>query len=288
MRPTSSCGTVVGLIGATLVLIPLVATPARAREAEAAQRTAAPVDSTAAAVGDSQRQAKALLQGMARYLADLPEFSVKFRDGYDVVQPSGQKIEFGESRSVALARPDRLRVEEISSDGTRDVAIFDGSHISTLDADAAVFAQVPQPGSVDDSIAYFVRSLRMRMPLALLLSTQLPQVLERRTTTVDYVERTEILGVPAHHVAGQTEQVDFQFWIKEGDRPLPLRVVITYRDAPGQPQFWASFLDWNTAPDFPPETFRFTPPPDARQIAFAVQVRPAGSPPAAAGRGTQP
>lgn len=211
---------------------------------------------------------------MTRYLAGLNSFSFAVRDGYDVVQSTGQKIEFGESRRVTVSRPDRLRIEEVSSDGTRDLAIFDGRNISVLNADRGVFAQAPQAGNLDDAIAYYVRNLRMRMPLALLLTTRLPEALTGRVKVIDYVERTEILGRPAHHIAGRAENVDFQFWIEEGARPLPLRVVITYVNSPGQPQFWANFADWNTSPDPAKDTFEFAPPPGARQIAFAVQVRP--------------
>ena len=66
--------------------------------------------------------------------------------------------------------------------------------------------------------------------------------------------------------------MDLQIWIADGDRPLPLRIVLTYVDEPGQPQFRAQFLDWKTEPPGATDAFRFTPPPAARKIAFAVQV----------------
>ena len=230
-------------------------------------------EAAAPATTESQREAAALLKGMADYLAGLKSFSVTFRAGYDVVQSTGQKIEFGETRRVALSRPDRLTMEEVASDGKRDRVVFDGRRVSVLDADNDVYAQVPQPGTIDDSLAYFVRDLRMRMPLALLLTTRLPDVVARSVTTIDYVESTEILGVATHHVAGRTDNVDFQFWIRDGKSPLPLRVVITYTHSPGEPQFWANFADWNTSPQFPDAAFEFKPPTGAKQIPFAVQVR---------------
>jgi hypothetical protein len=228
---------------------------------------------------ESQRRAQALLDRMTRHLASLGSFSVRFRDGYDVVQPGGQKIEFGETRRVTVARPDRLRVEEVASDGQHDVAIFDGKNISVFDSDAGVYAQAAQPGGVDQALVYYVRSLRLRMPLALLLTRNLPDVLTGRIRSIDYVENTDILGVPAHHIAGRGETVDFQFWIRDGAEPVPLRVVITYRNAEGQPQFWANLSDWNAKPEISATTFAFTPPRGARKIPFAVQVR--GSPPPA-------
>jgi hypothetical protein len=112
----------------------------------------------------------------------------------------------------------------------------------------------------------------MRMPLARLLTTRLPTEWPKRVKTVDYVESVDIAGVRTHHVAGRTDAVDFQYWIKDGPSPLPLRVVLTYSGEPGQPQFWANFSDWNTSPRLPETTFQFTPPAGARQIAFATQV----------------
>ena len=239
---------------------------------------------------ESQQEATAIFEGMSGYLAGLQSFSVAYRSGYDVVQSSGQKIEFGETRRLVLARPDRLRMEEVSSDGTRDLVIFDGRNISVLNADQGVFAQVPQPGSLDDALGYFVRDLKMRMPLALMLTTRFPEVLATRISTIDYVEHTEILGIPTHHIAGRGENVDFQFWIREGERPLPLRVVLSYRDSPGHPQYWANFADWDTSPTLAENAFVFAPPADARQIPFAVQFRrpEATQPPPAANGGSQP
>ena len=251
----------------------LLAGPALGDAATVAAPAAMPAATVAAAAPtESQREGAEILKGMADYLAGLQAFTFTFRSGYDVVQPTGQKIEFGETRRVAMDRPNRLRVEEVASDGTRDLAIFDGRTVTVLKADSSVFAQAPQPGTVDDALVYLVRDLKMRMPLAQLMTTRLPVELPKRVKSIDYVESTDIYGVPADHIAGRTDSVDFQFWVTEGDHPLPLRVVITYLHAPGEPQYWANFTDWNATPKFRKDEFQFTPPKDARQIPFAVQI----------------
>ena len=123
-------------------------------------------------------------------------FSVSVRGGYDAVQESGQKIEFGETRKVTLSRPDRLRVEGERSDGTKTLTVFDGKEIVLIDWTSNVYATAPQPGGVDDSIVHFVRDLGMRLPLAVLLVSQLPAELKDRVRSVDYVEKTNIYGAP--------------------------------------------------------------------------------------------
>ena len=87
-----------------------------------------------------------------------------------------------------MARPNKLRVELVKSDGAHDVIVFDGKDMSVLDAGTGVFSQAPQPGSLDDAIVYFIRELGMRLPLAALLTTRLPDELSKRITRVDYVE----------------------------------------------------------------------------------------------------
>jgi hypothetical protein len=255
----------------------LVACPVLAADAPpkpAAPQAAAP----AAAKTDSQREAEKLLKSMADYLAGLTNITCTSSNSYETVQANGQKIEFGETRRISLSRPYHLRIEEVSSDGSADLALFDGKQITVLSADDNVYAQAPQPPSLEDALVYFVRDLRMRMPLALLLSTHVRTELPAMVKEIDYVETTTIGGKSAHHLAGRSDSVDFQLWIAAGTNPYPMRVVITYKLAPAQPRFAADISNWNAAPKFLSTTFRFSPATDAKKIPFAVQVLP---PPAA-------
>jgi hypothetical protein len=221
---------------------------------------------------ESQKLAGDLLTKMAKYLAGLPGFEVSLISSYDALQASGQTIEFSDVRALAVARPDRMRVEQVRSDGAEDLVVFDGKTISVFNGEAGVYSQAPQPGSLDDAIVYFVRDLGMQLPAAAMLTTRFPAEIEKRLKTVDYVEYTELLPVPAHHIAGRTAAVDFQVWIADGDRPLPLRIVLTYPNEPGRPQFRAQFLEWKPQAPTDAGLFNFSPPQGARQIAFAVQV----------------
>src|SRR5512143_386269 len=111
-----------------LIAAVLLATPAVGADV-AATGAAATAQGNAAlpATTESQREAAAILKRMAEYLAGLQSFTCTSRAGYDVLQATGQKIEFGETRQITMARPNRLRVEEVASDGVRDLALFDAS-----------------------------------------------------------------------------------------------------------------------------------------------------------------
>ncbi|MGR8979264.1 MAG: DUF2092 domain-containing protein [Gammaproteobacteria bacterium] len=216
--------------------------------------------------------AKDILMRMAEFLAKAPRFSVTLRENYDVVQQSGQKFEFGETRQITVSRPNGLSVEVEQSDGEKHRVFYDGKEITIFNPTQNVYAQISKPGGIDAAVMYFLRDLKMRLPLAMLLVSRFPDELERRTRALEYVERTEIHGAPAHHLAGRTETVDYQVWIAEGAKPLPLRVVLTYKNEEGQPQFRAQFSDWNLAPEIQDSQFAFTPPEGARKIAFLAEL----------------
>jgi hypothetical protein len=226
----------------------------------------------AAAVTESQAQASAILMRMAEFLGGAQRFSVSVRGGYDAVQKSGQKIEFGEMRQVTLNRPDRLRVEGERSDGAKMLTVFTGKEIVLIDAAANVYATEPQTGGLDETIVHFVRDLGMRLPLALLLVSRLPTELKDRVRSVDYVEKTTIRGTASHHLAARGDTVDFQVWVADGDQPLPQRVVITYKKVKGEPQFRADLSEWNLAPAITDSTFLAKPPDGAQKVAFAAQL----------------
>ena len=175
----------------------------------------------------SQAQARAILTKMAEFLGGTPSFRVGVRSGYDAVQPSGQKIEFGEYRTVTLSRPDRMRVESERSDGAKTIVVLTGKEIVLVDLASKVYATAPQPGTLDESIVYFVKDLGMRLPLAALLLNGLPEELQARVRSVDYVEKTSIYGAASYHLAARTDTVDFQVWVAEGDKPLLQRIVLT-------------------------------------------------------------
>ncbi len=227
-------------------------------------------------------QAKALLMRMAEYLAKAQAFSVTVDASYDVVQGSGQKIEFGEVRRVLLNRPDDLRIDVEKRDGLKTQIFFDGKDLTLFNPGENVFARLTRPGSVDEILYYFVKDLQTPIPLSLLLVTALPQEMEKRVTDIAVVGHETLAGKPTEHLAARTDDLDFQVWMATGDEPVPLRIVLTYKHAAGQPQFSAMLSDWNFHPQIDPAAFVFVPSAGAESVAFMV---PAPNSPGRAGSG---
>lgn len=228
---------------------------------------------TSAVNPEIEEQAMAVLKRMAEFLTQAQRFSVTVDTGFDVVQDSGQKIEFGETRQIVLRRPDHVRIEATKRNGSKSGMFFDGTDLAAFNTKENVYATVARPGTVDEAIAYFLNDLDMRLPLAELLSSHLAKTLSEHVRAAAYVEPSQIAGVPCDHLALRGDQADLQLWVAQGNQPLPRRLVITYTREDGRPQFWAQFSEWNLAPEVPDALFVFTPPAGAAKIAFALQQR---------------
>lgn len=237
----------------------------------------------AATAAEPEPDARATLMKMAEFLAKAPAFSVTVRSGYDAIQADGQRIEFGEQRRILLQRPDRVRVETERSDGDQGLLLFDGKGLTAYKAAENVYARVEKPGTVDDAVVYLVRDLQMIVPLARMFLTTFPQDLEKQLAEVSYVEENSLFDVPTDHLAARSEDVDLQVWVTRGDQPLPRRVILTYKNAQGQPQFRADLSEWKLAPKIDDDTFSFSPPAGAEQVPFLAPVRRMNSLPAQKG-----
>jgi len=244
-------------------------------------RAADPTPAPEASAQD--RAARVLLLGMADFIARAPSVSVTMRSGYDAIQADGQRVEFGERRRILMQRPDKMRVDVERSDGERGTVVFDGRRITAFNARENVYARVEKPGTLDQALVYMVRDLRATLPLARMFTTGFPVDLDRRVTSVRFVEECSLFDVPTDHVAVRFAEVDMQLWIARGPEPLPRRVVITYKNAPGEPQFRADLYEWSVPAKPDAAAFAFVPPAGAEQIMYLAPRPPKDVPAAPSG-----
>ena len=64
------------------------------------------------------------------------------------------------------------------------------------------------------------------------------------------------------------EVIDWQIWIEDGPRPVPRKLLITYKEEPGSPQYVARLSDWDFQPCLSDHYFRFQPPKGSDEIEF--------------------
>ncbi len=213
-------------------------------------------------------QAEELLGHMAAFLNNLNQFTFRADTSEDRLLSSGQKLQFAQTVSVAVQRPDRFRID-IRGDLYNQQLFFDGEVITLLDTDRNYYGTLKAPSTIESALDHGIESFGLHAPLADFIRrneafVDLPPYIE----SAFYVGLHEVGGVLCHHLAFRQDDVDWQIWIENSDTPVPRKIIVTQKHVTGAPQFSALISDWTLAPNLPDNHFTFEPPQDAKKIQF--------------------
>jgi hypothetical protein len=213
-----------------------------------------------------------ILARMTDFIAAAPAFTLASDTGHEVLQENGHVLEFGSQLTLAIQRPSRAIGRFDSRNGDSSLTVLDGEAIWVYSANENIYDTTRQPGDIDLSLEFLAKQLGVPRQLRDFFSKDLTASLGSAVQSGYYVGESIIAGVLCDHLALRGEKEDVQVWIARGDEPVPRRIVITYRQIEGQPQFWAEFTDWNFSPELSDATFTFTPPGDAKRIRFFLDT----------------
>ena len=212
-------------------------------------------------------EAKKMLKAMSDFLGAQKTLSVGFDTVFEVVTPTDQKLGLASSGTVTLARPDKIRVAR--SGGFADFEIlYDGKMLTFLGKNANLYTQVAAPGTVDQLIDTLQDKYKRPLPGADLLMTNSYDELMQDVYDSKDLGSGVINGVECDTLAFRKNDVDWQIWIAQGERPYPCRFVITSKLANEDPQYTIQFRDWKFGNDVAVDDFAFKNPSNAKQVAL--------------------
>ena len=211
------------------------------------------------------KEALEILKEATDYLSGLEQFHLKGDKTEDVVQESGQKLQFSSSFEVSLKRPDRIFNSRMDDDGIMHRFWYDGKTATMYDEGKKVYGQIRVPETIDDMLDYLETVMKFPFPLADLFYNDLSHLsdspLSGKFVDVSYLE-----GIACDHLAFRSASVDWQFWVDRGEKPLFRKIVITYKELPGTPQLSARLSEWNIQPSLSDTLFQFSVPEGAQRI----------------------
>ena len=144
--------------------------------------------------------------------------------------------------------------------------IFDGKTLTVLHKDANIYAQADVPGTLDHLVDELRDKFHKPVPGAdLLMSNIYDQLMPNVTDTKDLGSGV-IGGTECDHFAFRTQDVDWQIWIAQGDRPYPCRYVITSKQVDQGPQYSVQVRDWKTGSEVAADSFAFANTTNAKKI----------------------
>lgn len=211
-----------------------------------------------------------LLRRSCSTIAEAGEFSFHADITYDEVLHTGQKVQYSGMLEAALKRPDRIKTE-YRGDRNQSAVWYDGSSFTLLDPAMNLFARAPAPGDIDALLDLTVTELGFNLPLSDLFYSDPYTGLLEEVSGAFYAGLDRVDGKTCHHLAFTQEDIDWQVWVEDGDRPVPRKLIITYKNLPGSPQYTAVIRDWNFAPGLADGDFSFEPPEGAERIEFLTE-----------------
>ena len=210
-----------------------------------------------------------LLRQMSEELKKAGAFRFHAEISFDDVLVSGQKVQYAGAVDVTVRRPDGIIVD-YRDDLSAKRFWYDGEAGTLLDVVHEKYSRTDLPGDIDAAVDRLQERYGLALPLADLISSDHFEVLEQRALAWGYIGVHDVEGTPAHHVAIVGEDADLQLWIQVGGSPLPLKLVVTYKNVPMAPQYQAVLMDWELGARVSADGFVPSLPAGAQEVEFLV------------------
>lgn len=213
------------------------------------------------------KDALALLKSSTDFLGAQKQYTVVTENVLEVVLENGQKIQFDNTSSLALKRPNMLKAERVG-DLVNQQMFYNGKTFTLFNPSAGVYATEAMPATLDAMLDKASKDFDLVAPASDLIYSNAFDRLTESATSGFIVGKAMIDGTLCTHLAFRSQGTDWQIWITDGGKPLPLKFVVTSTDVEGAPQFEVRLKKWNLAPNLADSVFEFKALANSQKINF--------------------
>jgi len=236
--------------------------------AKAEQQPAAQPDNPAAPPAPIiEQHALDRLKQMSEKLASTKAFTFHANSFIEVPAVTGQFLTFFTDSDVALQRPNKLRAD-VSGDVPSFQLYFDGANFSAFDPYKNLHSVSDPLATIDEMLNYVTTKAHINFPSADFMYSDPYAVMTKNLTHAIVVGPSRVNGVPCEHFAYMEPSLNWEIWIENGPRALPLRLAMTYKQVPNFPRFMVEYKDWKLNPKLKADLFVFKAPAKSRLIEF--------------------
>jgi hypothetical protein len=210
-------------------------------------------------------EAAAALQQMGKTLLN-KEVSFKAQTIRVYQDAHGQPLHIFHTMKVVARRPDRLAVNVTGDDGSTKL-LYDGKTLSVLAIDKNKYATLAAQGGIPAVLDELMNKVGHDFPLADFFSDAPDKAFLSGVTAGWQVGTVTVDGAECRHLFfSQQGGIELELWLDKTEQALPRRLIVTYRMLPGQPNFLASFSDWDFKGQPADSEFVFQPPQGATKV----------------------
>jgi hypothetical protein len=208
-----------------------------------------------------------MVRAVADRLRAVQSFRMRVADTLDEVEDNGQKLQYSHVREVIVHRPDRIWAQT-RGDLVNRTLWKDGRSVTLFDPEQLIYARIDDPGTNEQMMDVLLDEYGFSTPMADLLSDDVHGAFTEGATSARYLGEHLVGEELCHHLAFDHPDVDWQLWLSTGDAPELRKLVITYADDPGAPQYSMSVLLFEPLDedDVPDSLFVAQIPEEAHEI----------------------
>ena len=208
-----------------------------------------------------------ILKRMTDYLGSLKQFSLQAQNSLEDILPTGHRVDLDISADVIVSRPNKLRSER-KGDLVNQIFYYDGKDLVLYNPTFNVYAAETVPDTFEGLFKYMYESLGFAVPVSDLIYSDAYPLLMQDVHYAAVLDKTYIGGIKCDHLLFSRPGVDFQIWVSEGPKPLPLKYVVTDTATSGHLSISTLMTDWDVEPGVADDQFIFVPPKGVQAINF--------------------
>ena len=213
-------------------------------------------------------RARQVLQQAGDFMRSAQSFTFAMETSREIVMDTGQKIQYSGMHEMAVRKPDGVKV--LSQGDLGDFALwYNGDSITIHNSEQNIYCSQESPDSIDAAFDGLAKEEGITPPMVSLLYSDPMELLMENVSSGFYVGKNAVRGVPSHHLAFTSEDMDTQIWVAAGLAPVILKAVFTNKAEKGAPQFTAYLSDWDLSPHLPDGLFKSILPKSALFCDFS-------------------
>lgn len=206
-----------------------------------------------------------LIDRMTDVIGDMESCSFKLQIGRDTTTAEWGTWKRFTDCEVYMSGPDKLLVKYFNDRGHKQI-MYNGEQVAYYFREEHNYGVIPAPATTIQMIDSVNKAYHIDFPAADFFYPTFTDDLLANSETLRYLGRSTLNGQECFHILATSKDITLQIWIASDAYNLPVRFAITYKNRPGNPQYEASFSDWQINPRLPDAMFDFEPPPGSTKV----------------------
>lgn len=207
-----------------------------------------------------------ILDAMSSIIGDFNSVSYELHATWDESDKNSELVQQSGASHVYMVGPDKMLIDSRWTHKDHRGFWYNGTRVVYYNYDENNYALIDAPPTIVKAIYQVNRDFGVKFPGADFFFSTFTDDLINNSDQIKYLGKEMINGKECFHIIAVNKKLNIQIWISNDSFNLPVKFVIIFKELSGNPQYEASFSNWNINPGLPDAMFEFVPPPNSIEV----------------------